>query len=358
MSLSRTVWVMAGGTGGHIMPGLAVAAHLKNAGCEIRWLGNPEKMEGRLVSQAGYPMTAVRFNGVRGKGLMDLLRAPLALLRSLVALWREASRQRPAIVIGMGGYVALPGGLLAYLRRIPLVLHEQNAIPGKTNLWLARLAQLKLEGFPGALPGGQWVGNPVRDAMCHLTGPVERYDARQGPLNVLVVGGSLGAAALNDAIPLALSRMPQAGRPRVTHQSGERHLEALQTAYRQAGVDAQCVAFIDDMAQAMAQADLLICRAGAMTVAEVAAVGVAALFVPFPFAVDDHQTANANYLVARDAAYIRQQRDLAVDWLAQWLEAQTREQLKSVAVRAHDMAKPQAAQTIADQCLALMEARA
>ena len=357
MSVSRIVWIMAGGTGGHIMPGLAVAACLKKAGCDIRWLGNPEKMEGRLVAQPGYPMTAVRFNGVRGKGLTDLLRAPFALLRSLGSLWREASRHRPALVIGMGGYVAMPGGILAFLRRIPLVLHEQNAIAGKTNLWLARWAQLKLEGFPGALPGGRWVGNPVRDVMCHLASPADRYDRREGPLKVLVVGGSLGAAALNDAIPLALSRMPIESRPLVTHQSGERHLQALQTAYREAGVQADCVSFIDDMAQAMAQADLLICRAGAMTVAEVAAVGVAALFVPFPFAVDDHQTANANYLVARDGAYIRQQRDLAVDWLAQWLEATSRAELKSMAIRAHDMAKPQAAQAIADQCLALMEAR-
>jgi UDP-N-acetylglucosamine--N-acetylmuramyl-(pentapeptide) pyrophosphoryl-undecaprenol N-acetylglucosamine transferase len=354
MKTSSLVWVMAGGTGGHIMPGLAVADWLRKHGCDIRWVGNPDKMEGRLVRPAGYEMIPVKFTGVRGKGLLARLRAPFGLLGSMLTLWRAMAKQKPDLVLGMGGYVAMPGGLVAKLRGVPIVLHEQNAIAGKTNLWLARLAATKLEGFPGALPDGQWVGNPVRLAMTQLPGPEQRYGARSGPLNILVVGGSLGAAALNEAIPMAISRIDPVMRPLVQHQSGEQHLQTLKDAYEAAGVQASCVAFIDDMAKAMADADLVICRAGAMTVSEVAAVGVAALFVPFPFAVDDHQTANAQHLVRHEAAYLRQQRELATEWLARWLEAQTREALCAVAVKARAQAKPQATEVIGTQCLSLM----
>lgn len=353
MSQAPVVWIMAGGTGGHIMPGLAVADILRNEGCVVRWLGNPEKMEGKLVPTAGFEMITVRFAGVRGKGWLDLLKAPFTLLASMARLWRQASKQRPTVVLGMGGYVAMPGGLVAYLRRVPMVLHEQNAIAGKTNQWLAKLSRAVLTGFPGVLPGGQWVGNPVRADIAELPAPKLRYDARQGPLRLLVVGGSLGARALNEIIPLALSRMPPEQRPIVTHQAGQQHLESLQSTYGQSGVSAECVPFVQDMASALGEADLLICRAGAMTVAEVAAAGVAAMFVPFPFAVDDHQTANAQFLVDDEAAFLRQQADLAVDWLAQWLGVQTRESLLQVATRARTHAKPAAAQTIAEQCLTM-----
>lgn len=354
MTASRLVWMMAGGTGGHIMPGLAVADWLREHGCEVRWVGNPDKMEGRLVPPSGYTMIAVRFAGVRGKGLLAKLRAPFGLLASMWSLWRAMSRRKPDLVIGMGGYVAMPGGLVAYLRRVPIALHEQNAIAGKTNLWLAKLAALKLEGFPGALPAGLAVGNPVRAAIAQVPEPLSRYEGRTGRLKVLVIGGSLGAAALNETLPLALSLIEPVNRPEVIHQSGEQHLTTLQNAYAQAKVDAHCVAFIDDMAAAMAQADLVICRAGAMTVSEVAAVGTAALFIPFPFAVDDHQTANAQYLVQHGAAYIRQQKDLAIEWLARWLEAQSRETLAAMAIKARAQAKPMAAQDIGSRCLALI----
>lgn len=354
--IAPLVWMMAGGTGGHIMPGLAVADWLRDRGCEVKWVGNPAKMEGKLVPSSGYEMLAVTFAGVRGKSLFARLRAPFGLLGAMWSLWRQMSRHRPALVIGMGGYVAMPGGLVARLRNIPIVLHEQNAIAGKTNLWLARLTINQLEGFPGALPKGRWVGNPVRHAMTALPSPQVRYEQRSGPLRLLVVGGSLGAAALNEAVPLALSRIDAQQRPLVTHQSGQQHLQALQSAYAEAGVQASCIAFIDDMAQAMAKADLVICRAGAMTVSEVAVAGVAALFVPFPFAVDDHQTANAHYLVSKDAAYLRQQRDLAIEWLARWLEAQSRSALMAVATKAQEQAKPEATQEIGARCLALMEA--
>jgi UDP-N-acetylglucosamine--N-acetylmuramyl-(pentapeptide) pyrophosphoryl-undecaprenol N-acetylglucosamine transferase len=352
MTAAPTIWVMAGGTGGHIMPGLAVAEILRTQGCAVRWLGNPDKMEGRLVRPAGFEMIALRFSGVRGKGLRDLIRAPFALLACMWGLWREISRQRPDVVLGMGGYVALPGGLTARLRGVPIVLHEQNAIAGKTNQWLAKIAQEVLVGFPNALPKSQWVGNPVRAAMGELLPPKQRYSERKGPIRILVVGGSLGAAALNEMVPLALSQIDKDVRPIVMHQSGEQHLMALQAAYDKVGVHAQCVAFIDDMATAMSQADLLICRAGAMTVAEVAAVGVAALFVPFPFAVDDHQTANAQYLVEHQAGFVKQQRELVPSDLAQWLQEQTRESLALVAQRAHAQAKPDAARDIAKRCLA------
>ena len=358
MASSRLIWMMAGGTGGHIMPGLAVADWLREQGCEVQWVGNPDKMEGRLVPPSGYSMIAVRFAGVRGKGLLAKLRAPFGLLAAMWSLWRAMSSRKPDLVIGMGGYVAMPGGLVAYLRRIPIALHEQNAIAGKTNLWLAKIAKLKLEGFPGALPDGLAVGNPVRASIAKVQEPLSRYDDRSGRLKILVVGGSLGAAALNEALPLALSRIEPAKRPEVIHQSGEQHLATLQNAYAQAQVDAQCVAFIDDMASAMAQADLVICRAGAMTVSEVAAVGVAALFVPFPYAVDDHQTANAQYLVEHGAAYIRQQKELAIEWLARWLEAQSRETLAAVAIKARALAKPMATQDIGAKCLALMGGQA
>ncbi len=354
MSTSRLVWMMAGGTGGHIMPGLAVADWLREQGCEVRWVGNPDKMEGQLVPAAHYDMIPVRFAGVRGKGLLAKLQAPFGLMASMWSLWRAMSRHKPDLVIGMGGYVAMPGGLVAYLRRVPVALHEQNAIAGKTNLWLSKIAKLKLEGFAGALPGGQAVGNPVRQAIVRLQEPLSRYDERNGPLKVLVVGGSLGAAALNEAIPLALARIDPSNRPTVIHQSGQQHLVALQKAYADAEVQAQCVAFIDDMADAIGQADLVICRAGAMTVSEVAVAGVAALFVPFPFAVDDHQTANAQYLAEHGAAYIRQQRDLAIEWLARWLQAQSRETLAAVALKARAQGKPMATEQIGTQCLALI----
>lgn len=351
MKGSPIVWIMAGGTGGHIMPGLAVARLLQQRGCVVRWLGNPEKMEGRLVPPAGFEMITVSFAGVRGKGWREQIKAPFALISAMYRLWREVSRQRPSVVLGMGGYAALPGGLVAYLRRIPIVLHEQNAIAGKTNQWLSKLANTVLTGFPDVLPKAEWVGNPVRAEIAALSEPMERYATREGPLRLLVIGGSLGAKALNEIIPLALSRMPEAQRPNVTHQAGQTHLIELTATYEQSGVSATCVAFIDDIPKALSQADLLICRAGAMTVAEVAAAGVAALFVPYPFAVDDHQTVNAQYLVNDEAAFLRQQADLAVDWLAQWLEVQTRESLALVAQTARKHAKTTAATSIADRCL-------
>ncbi|MFW8565183.1 undecaprenyldiphospho-muramoylpentapeptide beta-N-acetylglucosaminyltransferase [Orrella sp. 11846] len=355
MSQSHTprIWIMAGGTGGHIVPGLAVAQILKEEGSQVSWLGNPQRMEGQLVAPTGIPMIAVQFAAVRGKGLWRKLVTPFALAAWTLRVWIRMLRQRPDVVLGMGGYVSVPGGLAAWLARVPIVLHEQNAVAGMSNRLLARLAATVLSGFPDTLKNATWVGNPVRQSMLELPAPARRYGQRTGPLRVLVVGGSLGAAALNTVVPQAIAQLNPENRPIVTHQSGASHLDVLKANYEAVGVQAECVAFIDDMAQAMGEADLMICRAGAMTVAEVAAAGVAALFVPFPFAVDDHQTANAQHLVDHEGALLRDQKQLTPEWLAQWLSEQTRDNLTNMAQQAQQLAKPEAGKEIAQQCLKL-----
>lgn len=353
----RTVLIMAGGTGGHIMPGLAVAEILRARGWRVLWLGNPDKMEGRLVPPRGIELVPLRFQGVRGRGVRALLQLPLRLAAALRQAWGHLSRVRPDVVLGMGGYVAFPGGVAAALRRVPLVVHEQNAVAGTANRVLARLARRVLTGFPNVLPRGETTGNPVRQEVCALPAPAQRYASRGGPLQLLVVGGSLGAQALNTIVPDALAAMDPALRPRVVHQAGQAHIEALQARYAAAGVQAECRAFIDDMARELAAADVVVCRAGAMTVAEIAAAGVAALFVPFPHAIDDHQSANARYLSDTGAAWLRQQADLTPAWLAQWLAARTRPELQAVAEQARMRALPAAGIHIADACEQAAEGR-
>jgi UDP-N-acetylglucosamine--N-acetylmuramyl-(pentapeptide) pyrophosphoryl-undecaprenol N-acetylglucosamine transferase len=348
--IARTALIMAGGTGGHIMPGLAVADVLRERGWRVLWLGNPDKMEGKLVPPRGIEMAALRFQGVRGKGAAALLQLPFRLAGALRQAWRHLSRVRPDVVLGMGGYVAFPGGVAAALRGVPLVVHEQNAVAGTANRTLARLARRVLTGFPDVLPRGEAIGNPVRREVCAVPAPAQRFAGRAGPLRVLVVGGSLGAQALNTVVPQALALLAAEVRPSVTHQAGEQHIQALRDAYAGAGVQADCQAFIVDMAQALAGADVVICRSGAMTVAEVAAAGAAALFVPFPHAIDDHQAANARYLSDVGAGWLQRQSDLTPQWLAAWLAGRNREELLAVAERARARALPQAAQHIADAC--------
>lgn len=345
-----TLLVMAGGTGGHIMPGLAVAREMQSRGWNVVWLGDPERMEGRLVPSQGIQLLPLRFSGLRGKGVLALLKLPFTLSRALWQARQVLRAQAPDVVLGMGGYVAFPGGVMAKLAGIPLVIHEQNAVAGTANRWLARLASKVLVGFPGALPGAVMVGNPVRQEMLQLAPAAERYAQRPGPLRVLVVGGSLGASVLNRVVPKALGLLPLGQRPLVRHQAGEQHLAGLQSAYAEAGVTAECHAFIDDMAQALAWADVLVCRAGAMTVAEVAAVGVAALFVPLPHAIDDHQTANARYLSDCHGAWLCKQSDLTAEWLAGWLGELNRSQLSAAASHAREHAALHATQHIADAC--------
>ncbi len=344
---------MAGGTGGHIMPGLAVAEQLRAAGWGVVWMGARGGMEERLVPPRGYRMTWIHARSLRGKGLLAKLLLPVNLLR---AFWESASglfRLRPDVVLGLGGYVAFPGGMMASLLNRPLAIHEQNAVAGLTNRLLANVADKAMVAFPGTLKHAEWTGNPVRAEVAALADPAGRYAARGGPLSLLVIGGSLGAQALNECVPRALALIPAAERPQVVHQAGERHLEALRENYRAAGVAGELVAFIDDMASRYAAADLVVCRAGATTVAELAAAGVASVLVPFPHATDDHQTANARFLAERGAAILVPQRELTPERLAETLRGLERAALAGMAGRARALGRPDAARIVAQRCMEL-----
>ncbi len=351
--MSRTILIMAGGTGGHIYPGLAVADALRAQDWNIVWLGAPHSMEAELVPKQGYPIAWVNFSGVRGKGIVRLLTLPFTLLR---ALWQSADaifRYRPDVVLGMGGYITLPGGLMAAILRRPLVIHEQNSIAGMSNKVLAKLSTRVLSGFPDVLMGTQWCGNPVRADIAAVAAPQARFANRSGKLNVLVVGGSLGAQALNETLPKALALMSKAVRPNVLHQTGKKHLDTVQKLYEQAGMQADIRAFLDDMASQYANADVVICRAGALTIAELAAAGVASVLVPFPQAVDDHQTYNARFLSEQGAAVLLPQSELNAEKLAQLLREMTREKLLAMAQAARSLAKPDATQQVAQVCAEL-----
>jgi UDP-N-acetylglucosamine--N-acetylmuramyl-(pentapeptide) pyrophosphoryl-undecaprenol N-acetylglucosamine transferase len=351
--MKRTVLIMAGGTGGHVFPGLAVADVMRARSWDVVWMGNPAGMEATLVPRHGIPLQPVRFGGLRGKGLLTAALLPLNLLRAFWQSLRALREIRPEVVLGMGGYVAFPGGMMAVLLGRPLVVHEQNSVAGLTNRVLAKLADRVLVAFPDAVPGADWCGNPVRADVTRLPPPDERYRTRSGPLRLLVVGGSLGAKALNEVVPKALAMLPPASRPQVLHQSGRRHLADLQRHYAEAGVEAEAVEFIDDMAAEYARADLVVCRAGAMTVAEVAAAGVASLMVPFPHAVDDHQTTNARFLSERGAALLVPQPELTPERLVELLSGLDRERLLEMARRAREVARPDAASDVADACEAV-----
>jgi UDP-N-acetylglucosamine--N-acetylmuramyl-(pentapeptide) pyrophosphoryl-undecaprenol N-acetylglucosamine transferase len=341
---------MAGGTGGHIFPGLAVAEALREAGWRVHWLGAPDSMESQLVPPRGFAFEPVAFGGVRGKGIQTLALLPLRLLRAFWQSLQVVRRVKPDVVLGLGGYITFPGGMMASLWSKPLVLHEQNSVAGLANKVLAQLADRVFTAFPGVFKTGQWVGNPLRRAFTEQATPAERFAGRSGPLRVLVVGGSLGAKALNDIVPQALALMPEATRPQVIHQSGAKQIEALRANYEAAGVQAELTPFIDDTASAFAQADLVICRAGASTVTELAAVGAAALFVPFPFAVDDHQTTNAQFLVAQGGGWLVPQAELTAQNLAERLTALSRDTLQDVAQKAHAQKKTNATREVVMAC--------
>jgi UDP-N-acetylglucosamine--N-acetylmuramyl-(pentapeptide) pyrophosphoryl-undecaprenol N-acetylglucosamine transferase len=348
-----TALVMAGGTGGHIYPGLAVADELRARGWRIVWLGNADGMEARIVPPRGYELQPIRFTALRGKGLLRKLMLPLNLLRGFWQALGVLGRVRPQVVLGLGGYVTFPGGMMAALRGIPLVLHEQNSVAGLANRVLARVADRVLTGFPQALPDAAWTGNPVRADIAALPDPAIRFADRHGPLNILVVGGSLGAQSLNTTVPQALAQIPEAQRPRVLHQAGERNMPGLQAAYDDAGVTGTLAPFIHDMAGAYADADLVICRAGALTVAELATAGVASVLVPFPHAVDDHQTGNARFLADADAAVLMPQSALDAGALAALITSLDRTRLLGMAQRARSRARPGAAAEVADICTAV-----
>ncbi|HRW72810.1 undecaprenyldiphospho-muramoylpentapeptide beta-N-acetylglucosaminyltransferase [Ottowia sp.] len=349
----RCALVMAGGTGGHIFPGLAVADGLRAAGWRVHWLGAPESMEAQLVPPRGYAFEPVAFGGVRGKGMTTLMVLPLKLLRAFWQSLQVLRRVKPNVLVGMGGYITFPGALMGVATGRPLVLHEQNSVAGMANKVLAGFAARVFTAFPGVLAKARqvrWIGNPLREPFLHQPPPAERFAGRSGPLRLLVVGGSLGAKALNDIVPQALALLPAGQRPRVTHQSGSKQIDALRANYAAAGVEAECVPFIDDMAQAYADADLVICRAGATTVSELAAVGAAALFVPFPHAVDDHQTANARFLVDQGAGSLIQQRELTPEKLADVLQKTERSALVMQGQNAKKMQKIDAVGEIVKAC--------
>lgn len=346
----KTALVMAGGTGGHIFPGLAMAEALRDAGWQVHWLGAPNSMEQDLVPPQGFAFEAVSFGGVRGKNIQTLALLPLRLLRAFWQSLQVVRRVQPDVVLGLGGYISFPGGMMASLWGKPLVLHEQNSVAGMANKLLSQLADRVFTAFPGVFKTGQWVGNPLRRAFTEQAQPAARFAGRTGPLRLLVVGGSLGAKALNDTVPQALALMRADQRPTVIHQSGTKQIEALRANYQAAGVEAELVPFIDDMATAFAQADVVICRAGASTVTELAAVGVAAMLVPFPFAVDDHQTTNAQFLVSAGGAWLMPQAELTPQGLADWLSGLDRSQLLAVAEKASAQKKTNATREVLMAC--------
>jgi len=353
---ARPVLIMAGGTGGHVFPALAVAAELTGLGVSVAWLGTDQGLEARVVPAAGYSLTAIRVSGLRGKGLLRVLFAPFMLAVAMLQALRVFLRLRPLAVLGMGGFAAGPGGLVAWLLRRPLLIHEQNSVPGLTNRLLAPLARVVLEGFPGSLPTSRRavaVGNPVRAPIAALAAPESRFAGRSGALHLLVIGGSLGAQALNRVLPQAIARLPVELRPQVHHQTGQAEVSGVQQSYRELGCEARVEAFIEDMAAAYAWADLVVCRAGALTVAELAAAGVGSILVPYPHATDDHQTGNAHYLADAGAALLMPQSQLTSDWLADTLArfARQRDTLLAMARRARELARPDAARRVALLCL-------
>jgi UDP-N-acetylglucosamine--N-acetylmuramyl-(pentapeptide) pyrophosphoryl-undecaprenol N-acetylglucosamine transferase len=349
----KTALIMAGGTGGHIFPGLAVAQALRDKGWRVHWLGAPGSMESRIVPTRGIPLELVAFGGVRGKGLKTLALLPFKLLRAFWQSLQVVRRVKPDVVVGLGGYITFPGGMMSVLCGKPLVLHEQNSVAGMANKVLAGVADRVFAAFPGVMRKAEWVGNPLRAEFLDLPAPEARFAGRSGPLRVLVVGGSLGARALNTVVPQALALIPEAQRPIVTHQAGEKQIDELRTNYAAAGVQANLTPFIDNTAQAFADADLVICRAGASTVTELAAVGAAAAFVPFPSAVDDHQTFNARFLVDQGGGWLLPQATLTPQALADMLTTTDRSALLQRAVGAQKMQQLHATDAVVNACEAL-----
>ncbi len=358
----KPILIMAGGTGGHVFPALAVAENLRQRGERVVWLGTRAGIEARVVPAADFAIEWLSVQGLRGKGLATLLLAPFRLARACWQALRLLRRLKPKAVLGMGGFASGPGGLMAWMLDIPLILHEQNSIVGLTNRILGRFADRSYIAFPSAadrLPQSECIGNPVRADIAALDDPQQRLRARREmPLQLLVVGGSLGAAALNRLLPEAIACLDRDARPLVRHQCGEKHVDTCRQNYRDAGVDADITAFIDDMQQAYAWADLVVCRAGALTVAELTAAGVGSLLVPFPYAVDNHQYYNAQYLETEGAAEILVEAGLSAEKLALKLQffQQNRDALIEMAGRARRLFRADAAENLASGILAEAQA--
>ncbi len=355
-----TVMITTGGTGGHVFPGLAVAARLAALGAAVFWLGTREGIEAKLVPQADVDFEGISFRGVRGKGLRTLLLGPFALLRACLDARSIIRRRQPDVVLGFGGFASFPGGLMGAAAGKALVLHDSNAVAGLATRVLAYGADKILLGFPKALRGAhpkrvEWVGNPIRDSICALPAPGERFAGRSGPMRLLVVGGSLGARGLNNLVPAALAKLTPPERPLVVHQAGEKLLAELRANYARHGVDGECVAFIDDMAARYAWADFAICRGGGLTVAELAAVGLGAIVVPLPGAIADEQSANAQFLVDAGAAWKEPQDQLTAERLAGILRLLDRPRARAMAEAAHALGKRDAAARVAAICAELAQ---
>ncbi|BCL76884.1 UDP-N-acetylglucosamine--N-acetylmuramyl-(pentapeptide) pyrophosphoryl-undecaprenol N-acetylglucosamine transferase [Jeongeupia sp. HS-3] len=348
--MKRTLLVMAGGTGGHIFPALAVANAMRERGWDIVWLGAKDAMETRIVPQHDIPLETLGITGVRGKGLIKKLAQPWVQLKALCGALNVIFRHRPDVAIGFGGFTGFPGGLAMRLLWLPLMVHEQNSVAGMTNKALSKLANRVLFAFPSAFksapPKYECVGNPVRNAIKAVAEPAARFAGRTGPLKLLVVGGSLGAQVFNEQVPKALALLPEAERPQVVHQAGEKHIDALRANYAAAGVAAECVAFIGEMADAYAAADLVLCRAGALTVSELACVGAASVLVPYPHAVDDHQTGNARYLSEAAAGVLLPQTEFSAERFAALVTATNRASCLAMAQKARQLAKPDATERV------------
>jgi UDP-N-acetylglucosamine--N-acetylmuramyl-(pentapeptide) pyrophosphoryl-undecaprenol N-acetylglucosamine transferase len=360
--MTATVMITTGGTGGHIFPGLAVAARLLARGCKVFWLGTREGMEARLVPQHGVDFEGIHFAGVRGKGVRRLLLGPVSLLVAFAESLRVIRRRTPDVVLGFGGFASFPGAAMGLARGLPLAIHDSNAVAGLANRILAYGADRIFLGFPDAMRGKhaakvEWVGNPLRDEIVAIAPPAERFAGRRGALKLLVLGGSLGAKALNERVPAAVALLPPAQRPLITHQAGEAHIDALRRAYNEAGASAECVPFIADMASRYAEADLVICRGGALTVAELAAVGIGSVIVPLPGAIADEQTHNARVLVDAGAASLVAQDELTARLLADMLAGYRREGLLAMAIAARSVARTNATDRVADACIELARSR-
>jgi UDP-N-acetylglucosamine--N-acetylmuramyl-(pentapeptide) pyrophosphoryl-undecaprenol N-acetylglucosamine transferase len=345
--------VMAGGTGGHVFPALAVAQALRHRDVSVTWLGTRRGIEAELVPSFRFPLNFIDVEGLRGRGVVQLLKAPLLLAK---ALWQALSilrKERPDVVLGFGGFASGPGGVAARIMGLPLVIHEQNAIAGTTNKLLAKIANRILQAFPEVLPRGEWVGNPVRREIVELPKPEEHVAQEGRSLKLLILGGSLGAQVINQQVPAALALLGADQRPQVRHQCGRRHQQETEAAYANAAVAASVEPFIADMAEAYGWADMVVCRAGALTISELAAAGVGALLVPYPHAIDDHQTRNGEWLVEQGAAELVQQVDLTPEKLASILSQWSgdRKKLQSMAVNARRLAKAGVAELVADICM-------
>ena len=353
--MAKNVMIMAGGTGGHVYPALAVAEMLRARDHDLFWLGAVGGFEEKVVSKHGFPMELIKIGGLRGKGLLRWLLAPLTLTLAAIQVAGVLFRRRPGLVLGMGGFVSGPGGVVARLMGIPLVIHEQNAIPGMTNQLLARIANRVLEAFPGSFHPArraQVTGNPVRVEIAAIAAPEARMQRRQDAWHLLILGGSQGAQKINETVPAALTMMQPSERPRVLHQSGITKLEATRAAYADAGIEAKIRPFITNMGEALNWSDLVICRAGAMTIAELAAAGVASILIPYPYAVDDHQTHNGAFLADHGAALLLPESDLSPERLASELKrlGADFDRLLTMAQAARKLGMPQATNAVADIC--------